>query len=155
LAIAPKVVEAGLQSYGGLAHRCQIIAQHDGVIFVNDSKATNVDAAEKALLAFKNIHWIVGGQAKEGGITRLAPLFDRVIKAYLVGNAADGFADQLGDVAYEMSGTVEAAVKVAAKNAKSGDVVLLAPACASFDQFSSFEARGDAFVAAVKNEIGG
>ena len=155
LAIAPKVVEAGLQSYGGLAHRCQIIAQHDGVIFVNDSKATNVDAAEKALLAFKNIHWIVGGQAKEGGIARLAPLFDRVIKAYLVGDAADAFADQLGDVAYEISDTVEAAVKVAAKNAKSGDVVLLAPACASFDQFSSFEARGDAFVAAVKNEIGG
>jgi len=155
LAIAPKVVEAGLQSYGGLAHRCQIVAQHDGVIYVNDSKATNADAAEKALLAFKNIHWIAGGQAKEGGIASLAPLFGRVIKTYLVGAAADQFAEQLGDAAHEESGTVEAAVKAAAKNAKSGDVVLLAPACASFDQFESFEARGDAFTAAVKRAIGG
>lgn len=155
LAIAPKTVEAGLQSYGGLAHRCQIVAQHDGVIYVNDSKATNADAAEKALLAFKNIHWIVGGQAKEGGIASLVPLFGHVIKAYLVGAAADQFADQLGDTAYEKSGTVEAAVKAAAKSAKSGDVVLLAPACASFDQFESFEARGDAFTAAVKRAIGG
>ncbi len=154
LAIAPKVVETGLQSYGGLAHRCQIVAQHDGVIYVNDSKATNADAAEKALLAFKNIHWIVGGQAKEGGIASLAPLYSRVTKAYLVGTAADQFADQLGDVAYEKSGTVEAAVKAAAKNAKSGDVVLLAPACASFDQFESFEARGDAFVEAVRAVTG-
>lgn len=155
LAMAPKVVEAGLRSYGGLAHRCQIVAQHNGVTFVNDSKATNADAAEKALMTFKNIHWIVGGQAKEGGIASLFPLFGRVTKAYLVGDAADQFADQLGDVAHEKSGTVEAAVKAAAKNAKSGDVVLLAPACASFDQFTSFEARGDAFVAAVQAATGG
>jgi len=155
LAIAPKVVEAGLQSYGGLAHRCQIVAQHNGVIYVNDSKATNADAAEKALLAFENIHWIAGGQAKEGGIASLVPLFGRIIKTYLVGAAADQFAEQLGDAAHEKSGTVEAAVKSAAKNAKPGDVVLLAPACASFDQFESFEARGDAFTAAVKRAIGG
>jgi UDP-N-acetylmuramoylalanine--D-glutamate ligase len=155
LAMAPKVVEAGLQSYGGLAHRCQIVATHNGVTYVNDSKATNADAAEKALLAFKNIHWIVGGQAKQGGITALAPQFDRITKAYLVGEAADVLADQLGDIAYEKSGTIEAAVNAAAKNAKSGDVVLLAPACASFDQFNSFEARGDAFVAAVKAVING
>jgi UDP-N-acetylmuramoylalanine--D-glutamate ligase len=153
--MAPKVVEAGLRSYGGLAHRCQIITTHNGVTFVNDSKATNADAAQKALLAFKNIHWIVGGQAKAGGIAALAPQFDRVTKAYLVGEAADAFADQLSDVPHEKSGTIEAAVKAAAKNAKSGDVVLLAPACASFDQFSSFEARGDAFVAAVKGTLNG
>ncbi len=155
LAMAPKVVEAGLRSYGGLAHRCQIIATHDGVTYVNDSKATNADAAQKALLAFKNIHWIVGGQAKAGGIAALAPQFDRITKAYLVGEAADTFADQLNDVLHEKSGTVEAAVKAAAQSAKSGDVVLLAPACASFDQFSSFEARGDAFVAAVKDALNG
>jgi UDP-N-acetylmuramoylalanine--D-glutamate ligase len=155
LAMAPKVVEAGLRSYGGLAHRCQIIATHNGVIFVNDSKATNADAARNALLAFKNIHWIVGGQAKAGGIAALAPQFDRITKAYLVGDAAVAFADQLSDVPYEKSGTVEAAVKAAIKNAKSGDVVLLAPACASFDQFSSFEARGDAFVVAVNAMING
>lgn len=155
LAMAPKVIETGLRSYGGLAHRCQIVVDKGGIIFVNDSKATNADAAQKALLAFKNIHWIVGGQAKEGGIAGLEPLFDRVTKAYLVGDAADQFADQLGEVAYERSGTVAAAVKSAAKNAKPGDVVLLAPACASFDQFASFEARGDAFVAAVLEVAGG
>ncbi len=153
LAMSPKVIEAGLRSYGGLAHRCQIVAEKQGVVYVNDSKATNADAAGKALLAFKNIHWIVGGQAKAGGIASLAPQFDRVTKAYLVGAAIDTFADQLGDVAYEASGTVVAAVKAAAKNAKPGDVVLLAPACASFDQFDSFEARGDAFVAAVRDVL--
>jgi UDP-N-acetylmuramoylalanine--D-glutamate ligase len=155
LAMAPKVIETGLQSYGGLAHRCQIVAQHNGVVYVNDSKATNADAAEKALLAFKNIHWIVGGQPKAGGIASLAPLFNRVTKAYLVGDATDQFVDQLDDVAHEKSGTIDAAVKAAVKNAKSGDVVLLAPACASFDQFKSFEARGDAFVAAVQAVTGG
>ncbi len=155
LALAPKVVEAGLASYPGLAHRCQVIAKQDGVTFVNDSKATNADAAEKALLAFDNIHWIVGGQAKAGGIAPLAPLFGRVKKAYLVGDAADAFAAQLADITYEISGTLENAVKAALKEAKPGDVILLAPACASFDQFASFEARGDAFVAAVKAAIGG
>lgn len=155
LAMAPKVVEAGLQSYGGLAHRCQIIATHNGVTFVNDSKATNADAAQKALLAFKNIHWIVGGQPKQGGVASLQPLFDRVTKAYLIGEAADAFAEQLSDVPYEKSGTVEMAVKAAIQNAKSGDVVLLAPACASFDQFDSFEARGDVFVTAVQAATSG
>ncbi len=155
LALAPKAVEAGLATYPGLAHRCQIIAKQGGVTYVNDSKATNADAAEKALLAFDNIHWIVGGQAKAGGIAPLAPLFGRVKKAYLVGDAAKAFATQLGDVAYKAAGTVENAVKAAVQEAKPGDVVLLAPACASFDQFTSFEARGDAFVAAVKDAIGG
>jgi len=153
LALAPKVVEAGLQSYPGLPHRCQIIGEKDGVTFVNDSKATNADAAEKALLAFKNIHWIAGGVSKEGGISSLSALFDRVKMAYLVGEAADQFAGQLGDTAHEMSGTIEAAVAAAVANAQAGDVVLLAPACASFDQFGSFEERGDAFVSAVRGFI--
>ncbi len=153
LALAPKVVEAGLQSYPGLPHRCQVVGEKDGVTFVNDSKATNADAAEKALLAFKNIHWIAGGVAKDGGIASLMPLLDRVKTAYLVGEAADEFAGQLAGTSFEKSGTVEAAVKAAVKNAKAGDVVLLAPACASFDQFGSFEERGDAFVAAVNDFI--
>ena len=142
-----------MQSYPGLPHRCQVVGEKDGLTFVNDSKATNADAAEKALLAFKNIHWIAGGVAKEGGIASLAPLFERVKAAYLVGEAADQFADQLGDTTAEKSGTIEAAVKAAVHNAEAGDVVLLAPACASFDQFSSFEERGDAFVAAVNDFI--
>ena len=118
-------------------------------MFVNDSKATNADAAAKALGAFKNIHWIVGGEPKAGGIAALAPLFDRVTRAYLIGAAANEFAAQLGDTDYVISGDLDMAVAEAAASAQKGDVVLLAPACASFDQFTSFEARGDAFVAAV------
>lgn len=155
LALAPKLVEEGLRSYPGLAHRCQVVAKHNGVVYVNDSKATNADAAEKSLNAFKNIHWIVGGQVKEGGITSLAPQFKRVKKAYLIGEASGLFAGQLQGVDFEESGTIETAVKAAVNNAKSGDVILLAPACASFDQFNSFEERGDAFVTAVTQILGG
>ena len=147
--LAPKLIEAYLRSFPGLPHRCQVVAERDGVLYVNDSKATNADAAEKSLLAFDNIRWIVGGQAKDGGIAGLAPLFGRVKKAYLVGEAAEGFAAQLGETAYDVSGTIAAAVSAARAEAVPGDVVLLAPACASFDQFGSFEERGEAFVAAV------
>lgn len=145
LSIAPKVIETGLRSYAGLRHRCQTIAQIEGVRFVNDSKATNADAAGKALSAFKNIRWIAGGQAKEGGISLLAPMLENVSKAYLIGEAAEEFATQIGDTPHEISGTLEAAVIAARKDAEEGDVILLAPACASFDQFDSFEARGEAF----------
>lgn len=149
LGLGPKTIEQALQCYPGLPHRSQIIAQKNGVTFVNDSKATNADAAEKALLAFENIHWIVGGRSKEGGIAGIASLFDRVKKAYLVGEAAKDFAQQLGETAFEHSGTIAQAVKSAYRCAEPGDVVLLAPACASFDQFTSFEARGDTFMKAV------
>ncbi len=149
IGLAPRLIEEHLRSYPGLPHRCQVVAQIGGVTFVNDSKATNADAAEKSLLAFKNIHWIAGGQPKAGGISGLTGVFDRVKKAYFVGESAADFADQIGAVPHQISGTVAAAVKAAAANAEAGDVVLLAPACASFDQFSSFEARGDAFEAAV------
>jgi UDP-N-acetylmuramoylalanine--D-glutamate ligase len=149
IGLAPRLVEEHLRTYPGLPHRCQIIAEKDGVLFVNDSKATNADAAAKALGAFKNIHWITGGEPKEGGIADLSPLFDRVKRAYLIGEAAVGFAAQLGDTDYVVSRELDLAVAEAAAGAEKGDVVLLAPACASFDQFSSFEARGDAFVAAV------
>ncbi len=123
-------------------------------LFVNDSKATNADSAEKALLSFDRVHWILGGVPKAGGIESLAPLFDRVAHAYLIGEAADAFAATLrGRVPSRRCGTLEKAVAAAAsgRRASSGakTVVLFSPACASFDQFRNFEARGDAFRALV------
>jgi len=150
LGFGPRQIEGGLRSYAGLAHRCQIVRELGGVTFVNDSKATNADAAEKALLAFDRIRWIAGGQAKEGGIAPLAPLFERIAKVYLIGEAAEAFAGTLGDVPHEISGTLDQAVAQAAAEAQPGEVVLLAPACASFDQFASFEARGARFVELVE-----
>jgi len=119
-------------------------------LFVNDSKATNADAAEKALLSFHDIFWILGGKAKEGGVEPLRPLFDRVRKAYLIGAASEDFARTLdGAAPYERCGTLDKAVASAARDAAASGaaepVVLLAPACASYDQFANFEVRGDAF----------
>lgn len=145
LGLGPKQIEGGLLSFAGLPHRLEEIAQIAGVTYVNDSKATNADAAEKALLSYKNIRWIAGGVPKSGGIEPLLPFMDRVRSTYLIGEALDEFAFSLGDHPYLASGTLEAAVKAAAADAEEGDVVLLAPACASFDQFANFEARGDAF----------
>ena len=150
LGLGPRQIEPGLRSFPGLAHRLQTVAEVGGVRFVNDSKATNADAAEKALLVFDNIRWIAGGRAKEGGIAPLLPLLERVAKTYLIGEAAPAFARALGDAPHEVSGTLEAAVAAAARDAQPGDTVLLAPACASFDQFPDFEARGEAFAAAVE-----
>jgi len=143
--LGPKQIEAGLMSFAGLPHRLERIAEIGGVTYVNDSKATNADAAEKALLSYDNIRWIAGGQAKEGGIASLVPLLDRVKKTYLIGEAQEVFAAQLGDASHARCDTLEAALSAARADAEPGDVVLLAPACASFDQFASFEARGDAF----------
>ena len=150
LGLAPKQIEPAIRDYRGMRHRCQAVANINGVKFVNDSKATNADAAGKALGAFPRIRWIVGGQAKEGGIAALAPLFHKVAKAYLIGEAAEMFAQQLGDTPYEICETLEAAVKAAKAEAEAGDTVLLAPACASFDQFENFEKRGEAFEALVR-----
>jgi len=146
---------AGLKSYPGLAHRMEQVARDGKVLFVNDSKATNADAAEKALLSFNDIYWIIGGKAKEGGIEPLRPLFGKVRKAYLIGAAAQDFAKTLeGAVAYEQCGTLDVAVAAAARAAAASDapepVVLLSPACASYDQYPNFEKRGDAFREAVK-----
>ena len=143
--LGPKQIETGLRSFAGLPHRLERIAGIDGVTYVNDSKATNADAAEKALLAYDAIRWIVGGEAKAGGIAPLLPLLDRVRKTYLIGAAQDVFAATLGDAPHSKCDTLEKAVALAASEAEEGDTVLLAPACASFDQFDSFEARGDAF----------
>ena len=124
------------------------------VLFVNDSKATNADAAAMALAAFDRIYWIAGGLAKEGGIAPLAAFFPKIAKAYLIGEAAPQFAATLGGkCAFEIAGTLDAAVARAAEDAQADahpePVVLLSPACASFDQYANFEKRGDAFRAAV------
>ena len=141
-------IASGLKSFEGLPHRMEFVAEKDGVKFINDSKATNADAAEKSLKAYENIHWIAGGRGKAGGIASLAPLFDRVVHAYLIGEDASNFALTLeGKVPYTVCGTLDKAV-VAATNAAMSEraaTVLLAPAAASFDQFPSFEARGDRF----------
>ncbi len=147
-------IQSGLNSFPGLAHRMEVIGSIGHTSFVNDSKATNAESSSMALGSFKNIYWIAGGLAKDAGIEPLRSHFPDVAKAYLVGEAAPEFAAALGnEVAYEISGTIEAAVRHAAKDAgdAKGDsnVVLLSPACASFDQFPNFEARGEAFREAV------
>jgi UDP-N-acetylmuramoylalanine--D-glutamate ligase len=154
LGLAPKVIEAAFHSFGGLPHRSQTIAEARGVRFVNDSKATNVDAAAKALAAFTNIRWICGGLEKEGGLTGLAEATGAVKKAYVIGREAAGFAMQLS-VEAEVCGTMEVAVRRAVAEAEPGDVVLLAPAAASFDQYDNFERRGEDFVAQVRKATAG
>ncbi|MGB3243779.1 MAG: UDP-N-acetylmuramoyl-L-alanine--D-glutamate ligase [Sulfitobacter sp.] len=153
LGLAPKVIEAAFHSFGGLPHRSQTIAEAGGVRFVNDSKATNVDAAAKALSAFESIRWICGGLEKEGGLDALAQASQSVKKAYVIGREAAGFAMQLS-VEAEVCGTMAVAVAHAVAEAEEGDVVLLAPAAASFDQYDSFERRGEDFAAEVAKALG-
>jgi UDP-N-acetylmuramoylalanine--D-glutamate ligase len=152
--VGDDAIRAGLASFPGLKHRMQPVARRGRVLFVNDSKATNAEAAAPALSSFRNIHWIAGGLPKEGGIAALSPFFERMRRAYLIGEAAPAFAATLGDaVPFEIAGTLDAAVAHAAADAAASDddqpVVLLSPACASFDQYKNFEMRGEAFVAAV------
>lgn len=150
LHVAPRVIEAGLHSFSGLPHRSQIVREVKGVKFVNDSKATNVDAASKALAAFANIRWICGGLQKEGGMSGLGDGLANVIKAYAIGREAEAFAMHL-EVESEVCTTMSKAVTQAYAQSAPGDVVLLAPATASFDQYDSFEARGEDFMAIVNN----
>ena len=151
LGLDEATIQAGLTSFPGLAHRMEQVGRVGKALLINDSKATNADSTEKALLSFPGgIFWIVGGKAKEGGITPLAPYFPRVAKAYLIGAASDEFAGTLqGTVPFERSGTLDAAVSAAAADAKNADfdepVILLSPSCASFDQFPNFEVRGQRF----------
>ena len=154
LGLGPKQIEAAMHSFGGLPHRSQIIAQSGGVRFVNDSKATNVDSAAKALQAFKNIRWICGGLEKDGGLDGLLPHVGSVVKAYVIGREAQAFAMQLPGVNAEVCGDMETAVTRAVIEAQDGDTVLLAPAAASFDQYDSFEKRGDDFIAQVRAALG-
>jgi UDP-N-acetylmuramoylalanine--D-glutamate ligase len=154
LGLEPRLLQQLLRSFPGLAHRMEEVARLGRVIFVNDSKATNADAAEKALLSFDHIFWILGGKAKEGGIEPLRPHFEKIEKAYLIGAAQNDFAHMLtGAVAFERCGTLDVAVAKAGVDAllsrADEPVVLLSPACASYDQFSNFEVRGDQFRALV------
>ena len=147
-------IQSGLDSFPGLAHRMEQVGRKEHVLFINDSKATNADASAPALSTFPRIYWIAGGLPKEGGIESLRAYFPRVAKAYLIGEAAPAFSATLGEaVPYEISRTLDAAVEHAAADAdrdESGEVVvLLSPACASFDQYKNFEVRGEAFRAAV------
>ena len=153
--VAPKVIEQAFHSFEGLPHRSQLVGERGGVRFVNDSKATNVDSAAKALQAFPKIRWIAGGLGKEGGIGGLVPFLDSVVKAYLIGHSAREFALQIGQTPHEICETMERAVARAAAEAQPGETVLLAPAAASFDQYPNFEKRGEDFTARVKAIIAG
>jgi UDP-N-acetylmuramoylalanine--D-glutamate ligase len=150
LGVGKDILQKGLRSFPGLAHRMEQVGRLGRVLFVNDSKGTNVDAAAHALSSFADIFWIAGGKPKTGGITSLAEYFPRIRKAYLIGEAAQEFAATLqGRVPCEISGTLDVAIPAAARDAEAcglaDPVVLLSPACASFDQYRNFELRGDRF----------
>ena len=150
LGLSTQTLQNALRSFPGLAHRMEQVGRLDNVLFVNDSKGTNADAAAHALSSFADIFWIAGGKPKLGGITGLSEYFPRIRKAYLIGEAAEEFAHTLGhSVPNEISETLEVAVANAARDAKasglSDPVVLLSPACSSFDQYRNFEIRGARF----------
>jgi UDP-N-acetylmuramoylalanine--D-glutamate ligase len=150
LGVDDAAIDRGLESFAGLPHRMERVASRDGVAFVNDSKATNPESTAPALAAFSRIHWILGGQAKTDDLDACAPSFGHVARAYTIGEAGPRFAAILAPhMPVEESGTLAQAVTSAAANARTGDTVLLSPACASFDQFRDFEDRGDQFRALV------
>ncbi len=145
-------IDRGLVSFTGLPHRMQQIASYDGVAYVDDSKATNPESAAPALAAFERVHWIVGGRAKGDDLDACRPSFGHVVHAYTIGEAGPRFAEILaGSMPVDDVGTLDAAVRSAAANARPGDTILLSPACASFDQFADYEARGAAFRSAVES----
>ncbi len=155
LGLDPAAIQAGLRSFPGLAHRMEEVGRRGRVLFINDSKATNADSAAQALACFDDIFWIAGGKPKTGGIESLQTFFPRIRKAYLIGEAAQEFAATLGaTVLHEIGGTLDRALAAAASDAEASPakepVVLLSPACASFDQYRNFEIRGDAFRALVR-----
>lgn len=149
LGLKPEVIMEGVRSFPGLPHRLEMVMTIGSVTFINDSKATNADATERALEPFDNIYWILGGKAKAGGIAPLERYFGKIKHAFLIGEAQDDFAATLeGKVTYTKCGDLETATHTAARFAfrdSAPSVVLLSPACASFDQWKSFEHRGDAF----------
>jgi UDP-N-acetylmuramoylalanine--D-glutamate ligase len=150
LGLQPQAIQQGLNSFPGLAHRMEQVARKGRVLFINDSKATNADSAAQALACFPHIFWIAGGRAKTGGITGLKRFFPRICKAYLIGEAATEFAGVLeGQVPYFIAGTLDRAIDLATREAEASQVVepvvLLSPACASFDQYRNFEIRGEKF----------
>jgi UDP-N-acetylmuramoylalanine--D-glutamate ligase len=152
-----QTIAGALASFPGLRHRQEIVGAVNGVTFINDSKATNADAAEKALACYNSVYWIAGGVAKAGGITALGPMFGRIRHAFLIGEAANNFATELdrAGVATSQHKTLEDATvqagRLAFAEGQENATVLLSPACASFDMFANFEERGDAFRATVVN----
>ncbi len=162
MGLSGALIEKGLKSFKGLAHRMEEVACYDGLLIINDSKATNSDAASRALASFDKIYWILGGLAKQGGIADLAPYFPKVMHAFLIGEAMDAFSKTVSEkIPFSYSQTLEVAVQQAIRKALDDKraglwpedesvAVLLSPACASFDQFQNFEIRGDAFKKAVK-----
>ena len=154
LGVARSALPAGLASYPGLPHRQERVGRIGGVTFINDSKATNADSTAWALACYDRVIWIAGGTAKDGGIESLAPLFGHVAHAYLIGRDAPVLAATLrqAGIAHEIVGTLAAAVAAAWRAAQDGvaPVVLLSPACASWDQFTGFDQRGDMFRAMVQ-----
>ena len=154
LGVSHDAAVGGLLTFPGLAHRMEAIGHIGPVRFINDSKATNADAARQALSSYPSVFWIAGGKPKEGGIDDLADLFPRIAKAYLIGEAAEAFATTLGATPHVIARTIDAAAAAAARDAADAggpQIVLLSPACASFDQYPDFEARGEAFRAAALN----
>ena len=150
LGVSDEQIEDGLRTYPGLPHRMERIREKDGVVFVNDSKATNPTATAPALAAFESVRWILGGQAKTDNLDECAPHFGHVRSAYTIGEAADLFERLLAPhMPVKNCGKLDEALRQAAQEAEPGDTVLLSPACASFDQFRDFEDRGDQFKALV------
>lgn len=150
LDLKPAAIVENLATYPGLAHRQETVTRISGILYVNDSKATNPDAASRALGSYDTIYWIAGGRAKDGGLGPVLPLLDRVRHGFLIGEAEEQFAAELdGRIPFDRCGDLSSAVAAAHRLAQAendeGAVVLLSPACASFDQWPSFEARGDAF----------
>ena len=158
LGLSEEQIAEGIRSFTGLDHRLQLVAQADGISFINDSKATNAEASYHALKAFPKSLWIAGGMAKEGGIESLAPLFGHVRRAFLIGQDAPLLARTLTahDVPFEISGTLEQATRAAWDHARTHEAmpILLSPACASFDQFRNFEERGTAFATLARSLCG-
>ena len=151
--ISPKIFSENLKTFKGLPHRNQLVVVRDGIKFINDSKATNAKSAVNSVNQHSNVHLILGGVAKRGGIEELLGSMKNVKRVYLIGEAAELFSKQLGSaINFEISKTLDFAVKSASQNAVSGDSILLAPACASFDQFKDFEDRGNTFIKLV-NEL--
>ena len=155
--LAPECLVPALLDFPGLPHRMEKIGSVSGIPVINDSKATNAEAAARAIACFDNIYWIAGGRPKEGGLDAIAPLFSHIAHAFLIGEAEDGFAATLeGQLPVTRCGTLDravaAALDAACSNGRTGTVVLFSPACASFDQFRDFEQRGDRFRALVPVE---
>lgn len=151
LGLSPKKIEQALETFSGLRHRSQILGKKKGVLFVNDSKATNSVSASKSLNSFENIHWIVGGQEKEKGIEDLMPVSKAVKGIYLIGSSEKSFSAKLGAIKHRKCQNLQKALKIAFSESIPGDTILLAPACASFDQFKSFEERGEKFIEFFKS----